>query len=100
MIGNFLGYFEKPHSYVKTALNTFLATRGKNWATFNLNIWSHVSLGIDKEGVSSSRLPSPEMIFDEDVDGDQCDQIGQFFALWATIQSRWQQLLYPNCPHC
>ena len=23
MIGNFLGYFEKPHSYVKTALATF-----------------------------------------------------------------------------
>ena len=22
------------------------------------------------------------------------------FALWATIQSRWQQLFYPNCPHC
>ena len=31
---------------------------------------------------------------------DQCDQNGQFFALWATIQSRWQQLFYPNCPHC
>ena len=23
MIGNFLGYFDKPHSYVKTALATF-----------------------------------------------------------------------------
>ena len=23
MIGNFLGYFEKPHSYAKTALGTF-----------------------------------------------------------------------------
>ena len=22
------------------------------------------------------------------------------FALWATIQSWWQQLFYPNCPHC
>ena len=30
----------------------------------------------------------------------QCDQIERFFALWATIQSRWQQLFYPNCPHC
>ena len=30
----------------------------------------------------------------------QCDQIGRFFALWATIQSRWQQLFYPNPPHC
>ena len=41
MIGNFLGYFEKPHSYAKTALGTFWATFGKNWATFNSNIWSH-----------------------------------------------------------
>ena len=31
---------------------------------------------------------------------EQCDQIGQFFALWATIQCRWQQLFYPNCIHC
>ena len=31
MIGNFLGYFEKPHSYVKTALATFWATFGKNY---------------------------------------------------------------------
>ena len=29
---------------------------------------------------------------------NQCDQIGQFFALWATIQSRWQNLFYPNQP--
>ena len=28
------------------------------------------------------------------------DQIGRFFALWATIQSRWQQLFYPNRPNC
>ena len=35
MIGNFLGYFEKPHSYVKTALATFWATFGKNWTTFS-----------------------------------------------------------------
>ena len=26
MIGNFLGYFEQPHSYVKTALATFWST--------------------------------------------------------------------------
>ena len=31
---------------------------------------------------------------------DHSDQIGRFFALWATIQSRWQQLFYPNFPHC
>ena len=35
MIGNFLGYFETPHPYVKTALATFWATFGKNWATFS-----------------------------------------------------------------
>ena len=35
MIGNFLGYFEKPHSYVKkNTLATSWATFGKNWATF------------------------------------------------------------------
>ena len=35
MIGNFLGYFEKTHSYVKkTTLATSWATFGKNWATF------------------------------------------------------------------
>ena len=37
MIGSFLGYFEKPHSCVKTALVTFGATFGKNWATFGNN---------------------------------------------------------------
>ena len=29
MIGNVLGYFEKPHSYVKTVLATFWATFAK-----------------------------------------------------------------------
>ena len=29
MIGNFLGYFKKPHYYVKTASATFWATFGK-----------------------------------------------------------------------
>ena len=29
----------------------------------------------------------------------QCDPIGQFFAFWASIQSRWHQLFYPNHPH-
>ena len=28
----------------------------------------------------------------------QCDLIGQFIALWATFQSLWQQLFYPNRP--
>ena len=31
---------------------------------------------------------------------NQCDQIGRLFALWATIQSRWQQLFFPNPLHC
>ena len=31
---NFLGYFEKPHFYVKTAVATFGATFGIIWATF------------------------------------------------------------------
>ena len=30
----------------------------------------------------------------------QCAQIWQFFAFWASIQSRWQQLFYSNPPHC
>ena len=43
MIGNCLGYFEKPHSYVKTSLASLGATFGKNWATFYSDIWSHCS---------------------------------------------------------
>ena len=35
-----------------------------------------------------------------DASDGQCDQIGQFIALWATFQSRWQQWLCPNRPHC
>ena len=31
--------------------------------------------------------------------GVQCDQIGRFFALWATIQSIWQQKICPNLLH-
>ena len=27
-------------------------------------------------------------------------RLGYFFALWATIQSRWQQLSYTNHQHC
>ena len=30
----------------------------------------------------------------------QSDQIGRFIALWATFQSMWQQLFFPNCPDC
>ena len=31
---------------------------------------------------------------------NECAQIGRFIALWATFQSRWQQLFCPNCTHC
>ena len=27
---------------------------------------------------------------------NQCDQIGRFIALWATFQSPWQKLFFPN----
>ena len=29
----------------------------------------------------------------------QCDQIGRFFRLWATFQSLWQKLIWPNLIH-
>ena len=41
MIGNFLGNFEKSHSFVKTTVTTFYATLGNIWTTFYSNIWSH-----------------------------------------------------------
>ena len=41
LIGFFFCYFEKSHFYTKTALGTFRATFGYNWATFHSNIWSH-----------------------------------------------------------
>ena len=28
--------------------------------------------------------------------GHQCDQIGRFIGLWATLKSLWQQLICPN----
>ena len=34
MIGNFLGNFEKSHSYLKTAVATSWVTFGNIWATF------------------------------------------------------------------
>ena len=34
-----------------------------------------------------------------EVPQEQCDQIGRFFALWATFQSLWQQLVCPNLQH-
>ena len=28
----------------------------------------------------------------------QCNQIGRFIGIWATFQSLWQQLIWPNLP--
>ena len=47
MIGNFLGYFEKPHSYVKKCIGYFWGNFSKKWATFNSNIWSHHSRDVN-----------------------------------------------------
>ena len=47
MIGTFLGYFEKPHFYVQTALATFCATFGKNWATFTPITLIPVQISVD-----------------------------------------------------
>ena len=41
IIGNFLGYFEKSHSFVKNYAATSWVTFGNFWATFYSNIWSH-----------------------------------------------------------
>ena len=41
IISNFQGYFEKAHSYIKTASATSWVTFGNIWDTFYSNIWSH-----------------------------------------------------------
>ena len=41
IISNFKGYFEKPHSFVKTNVATSWVTFGNIWATYYSNIWSH-----------------------------------------------------------
>ena len=41
IISNFLGYFEKPYSYIKTAVATSRVTFGNILAAFCSNIWSH-----------------------------------------------------------
>ena len=41
ILGDFLGYFEKPHFKVKTALTTIWATLGNSWAAFYYYVWSH-----------------------------------------------------------
>ena len=44
MIGNLLGYFEKLHSHVTTALATFWETFGKNWANLTFLLQHLVTL--------------------------------------------------------
>ena len=43
MFGDLLGYFERHHFLGKTAVDTFWATFGKNWATLNSNILSNLT---------------------------------------------------------
>ena len=52
-------FFEKSHSYVKTAFATFKASFGYIWATFYSNIWSHwhsVKIVAANEDTSRSTL--------------------------------------------
>ena len=35
---------------------------------------------------------------DATVSMKKFDQVGRFFALWATIQSWWQQFFFPKMP--
>ena len=44
-------------------------------------------------------LKSNYFLLVNNVSKRQCDQIGRFFALWATFQSLWQQLFCPNLPN-
>ena len=46
IIGNFLGYFENHHSYLKTADANFWATFGNIWATFYSNWWRALFQGM------------------------------------------------------
>ena len=41
MFGDLLGYFERHHFLGKTAVDTFWATFGKNWATLNCTTSGH-----------------------------------------------------------
>ena len=42
MFGELFCYFERPDVVSKTAVDTLWASFGKNWATFNSDIWSGV----------------------------------------------------------
>ena len=48
-----------------------------------------------------SALPSHSGSWNRYLENDndiQCDQIGQFFGLWATFQSLWQAFILPKSP--
>ena len=49
MFGDLLGYFERFLS--KSAVKTFWAIFGKNWAPFNSNIWSHWTVSIERKSL-------------------------------------------------
>ena len=52
-----------------------------------------------KKSKERERERSKQMDTECQTEGqEQCDQIGRFNALWATFQSLWQQLFYPNRP--
>ena len=40
--------------------------------------------------------PNREVVLIEIIDHNQCDQIGRFIELWASL---WQQLICPNLSH-
>ena len=51
-------------------------------------------LGIPNDTVAHNL--SHKCVVVESKPHNQCDQIGRFIVLWATIQSLWQHLIYPN----
>ena len=68
-----------------------VGTMRENW-----NEPSTASIGNKK--MASLRVKKLRTFWNCDV--TSVTRLGDFFALWATIQSWWQQLFYPNCPHC
>ena len=60
----------------------------------------HTVLQLEQYVTRPTAIFRPTLPKKSEVDGEQCDQIWRFFALWATIQSWWQQLFYPNYSHC
>ena len=62
----------------------------------NENVIKAPVFGIDQTGIL---ILHPLNSLSNSLSHHQCDKIGQFFALWAAVQSWCQQLFYPNCPH-